>query len=444
MYLISTQSFDRRRGWGAPAWRRARRAAGLLVVAALVASACSSGDGPAPAAAPATTASRRPVTTQPPPTSTVPLAATTTAAPVTTAATTTTPATTLPPPATTLPPPATTVPLPQSPPFRAEPSWGPFLLADRIAQKLTLDETLSFVLSVGATSEGGSGPAMGAGWARGAGEASSRHGHAVEARVVGPWGDDPDAQAAEVDELLVAGGIDCLAVEAPASGELARVIDRAANSGVPVFTVGGDSAGAKRFAFYGMDDRSAGVHAGRVVGRWAVDGRILLRKAAVLAADAADGRSRLLMEGFIAGIGEELPDLEFVNSVGTAVSLGADPDSAYAAAGEWIGANPDVDIIFLPDSSLEQASRFIAAEALYGEVSTAGFHMSSSVVNFVYEGVVVAAMVPGLANQAAAAARACGDFLLAGVYDTGAVAVDPTAVTEANLEEREWTAPQNR
>ncbi len=411
-------------------------------------SACSSGDGPGPAAAPATTAPEALVTTQPPsstvPSSTVPLAATTTAPSATTAPEA--PATTLPPPTTTaaVPPPSTTLPLPQSPPYRAEPSWGPFLLADRIARKLTLDETLSFVLSVGATSEGGSGPAMGAGWARGAGEASSRHGRAVEASVVGPWGDDPDAQAAEIDELLVAGGIDCLAVEAPASGELARVIDRAANSGVPVFTVGGDSAGAKRFAFYGMDDRGAGVHAGRVVGRWAVDGRILLRKAAVLAADAADGRSRLLMEGFIAGIGEELPDLEFVNGPDTAVSLGADPDSAYEAAGEWIGANPEVDIIFLPDSSLEQASRFIAAEALYGEVSTAGFHMSSSVVNFIYEGVVVAAMVPGLSNQAEAAARACGDFLLAGVYDTGAVAVDPTAVTEANLEEREWTAPQNR
>jgi ABC-type sugar transport system substrate-binding protein len=343
-------------------------------------------------------------------------------------------------------PPASTVPpRPQSPPYRAELPWGSFLLADRTANKLlTLNETLNFVLSVGATSDGGSGPAMGEGWTRGAEEAAARHGAAIEARVVGPWGDDPDAQAAEIDELVVAGEVDCLAVEAPAGDELARVIDRAANSGVPVFTVGADSPGSKRFAFYGLDHRDAGAHTGRVVGRWALDGRILLRKGAVLAADASDERSRLLMEGFIDGIGEELPDLEFVNGPDTAESLGADPDAAYLAAGEWIEAHPDVDIIFHPDPSLEDAARHIAVQALYGEVSTAGFHMSDSVVNYVYEGVVVAAMVPGLANQAASAADACGDFLLAGAYDTGRVAVDPTAVTEDNLEERDWTAPESR
>ena len=300
------------------------------------------------------------------------------------------------------------------------------------------------MLSVGATSDGGSGPAMGEGWARGAEEVAARYGGAVEARVVGPWGDDPDAQAAEIDELVTAGEVDCLAVEAAAGGELARVIDRAANSGVPVFTVGADSPDSKRFAFYGLDDRDAGVHTGRLVGRWALDGRILLRKAAVLAADAADERSRLLMEGFVAGMGEELPDLEFVNGPDTAASLGDDPEAAYEAAGEWIEAHPDVDIIFHPDPSLEQASRYIAVQALYGEVSTAGFHLSGAVLNYVYEGVVVAAMVPGLANQAAAAADACGDFLLAGAYDTGHVAVDPTAVTEANIEERDWTAPESR
>ena len=449
MSSTGTKLGGRGRGLGTRAALGARRAVCLVALGALLASACGGGDGgaPQPVAAPTSTAAPdqevATATTEPPATTEAPA---TTEPPATTEA----PATTEPPatteaPATTEPPATTVPPRPQSPPYRAELEWGTFLLADRTARKLlTLDETLSFVLSVGATSDGGSGPAMGEGWVRGAEEAAARHGAAIEARVVGPWGDDLDAQAEEIDELVTAGEVDCLAVEAPAGGELARVIDRAANSGVPVFTVGGDSPGSRRFAFYGLDDRGAGVHTGRLVGRWAVDGRILLRKGAVLAADAADGRSRVLMEGFIDGVGEELPDLEFVNGADTAASLGADPDAAYEAAGEWIEANPDVDIIFLPDPSLEQASRYIAAQALYGEVSTAGFHMSDSVVNYVYEGVVVAAMVAGLANQAAAAADACGDFLLAGAYDTGHVAVDPTGVTEANLEEREWTAPESR
>ena len=452
MSSTGTKFGGRDRGSGTRAVLGTRRAVCLVALGALLASACG-GDGSRPVAAPTSTAAPDqavPADPEPPTTTEAP------ADPEQPDATSEPPATTEAPlasePLTTADaplasePPATTVPpRPQSPPYRAELPWGSFLLADRTAHKLlTLDETLSFVLSVGATSDGGSGPAMGEGWARGAEEAAARHGATIEARVVGPWGDDPDAQAAEIDELVTAGEVDCLAVEAPAGGELARVIDRAANSGVPVFTVGGDSPGSKRFAFYGLDDRGAGVHTGRLVGRWALDGRILLRKGAVLAADAADERSRVLMEGFIDGIGEELPDLEFVNGADTAASLGADPDAAYEAAGEWIEAHPDVDIIFLPDSSLEQASSFIAARALYGEVSTAGFHMSDSVVNYVYEGVVVAAMVAGLANQAAAAADACGDFLLAGAYDTGRVAVDPTAVTEGNLEERDWTAPESR
>ena len=421
--------------------RCTRRGAAAVVLGALLASACS-GDGddsPEPVAAATSTAAPDPEAAADP----EPLRATAEAGPndpdVAAAPVATDPSPDPAPPAATVPP------RPQSPPYRAELPWGSFLLADRTANKLlTLDGTLSLVLSVGATSDGGSGPAMGEGWARGAEEVAARHGGAVEARVVGPWGDDPEAQAAEIDELVTAGEVDCLVVEAASGSELARVIDRAANSGVPVFTVGADSPDSKRFAFYGLDDRDAGVHTGGLVGRWAIDGRILLTKVAVLAADADDERSRLLMEGFIAGIGEELPDLEFLNGPDTAASLGTDPEAAYEAAGEWIEAHPEVEIIFHPDASMEQAARYITTQTLYGSVSTAGFHMSGAVANHVHDGVVVAAMVPGLANQAAAAADACGDFLLAGAYDTGRVAVDPTAVTEANIEARDWTAPESR
>ena len=413
-----------------------RRSGTAFVVAlALVASACGGDVGTdSPPAAATTTAApaedSAPATTPPPPEEPSP------EEPV---STTTEPSAEEPSPEE----PSAEEPRPESPPYRAELDWGTFLLADRIAEKLTLDQTFRFVLSVEATSDGGSGPAMGAGWSRGGVEAAERHSATIDAQVIGPWAPDPDAQAAEIDGLLVAGEVDCLAVEAPATGELARVIDRVANSGVPVFTVGADSTDSKRFALYGADDRSAGRRTGQTVGRWAVDGRILLRKAAVFTGDADDPRFRARMEGFIAGISEELPDIEFVNSPGTVASFGFDPDEVYVAATEWILANPDVDIIFHTDEGMEMAARVIAELGLYGDVSLAGFHMSDQVVNYVYEGVVVAAMVPGLANQAAAAAAACGDFLFAGVYDTANVAVDPTAVTEENLEERDWTSPEN-
>ena len=410
-----------------PRGRPRTRCAAAALAALLLAAACA-GDDPqdgdeAGAGAPTTAAA------DPQP------AATTTQAPVEEPATTTAAPTTTAPAA---------VARPQSPPYRAELSWGTFVLAERIAAKLDLDETLTLVLSVG----GGEGPgaALAAAWPGAVEAAAERHRAGLEARVVGAGRADGAARAEEVDSLVLAGEVDCLAVEAPeGDGPLARVVDRAANSGVPVFTVGGDSAGSKRFAFYGLDDLAAGTVTGELVGRWAVERRILLRRAGVLAGDANDEGSQRRMEGFIAGIESQIPDIEFVNRPGDGVvSQGSDPGGVYERSGKWILEHPDVDIVFHADSGLEMVSKFIADESLYGDVSAAGFGMSQAVGNYIREGVVVAAMLPGGANQAAAAADACADLLLAGAYDTGAVAVDPVAVTDDNVLDRDWTLPENR
>ena len=421
------------------------RAAAALAVLAAATWGCSDGDDdgapPAPSVTQTADAGSDTVDSEQTMTeATTAAVTTTTATAATTATTTPAPPTT----ATTTPAPPT-MPLPQSPPYRAQLPSGEFILADRIAQKLTLDQTLSLVLSVGDTGEEGSGPALGAGFSAGAAETSERHSASVEASTVGADGAD---QGEQIDDLVVAGDVDCLAVEVPvgdtASQSVARAIDRAVNSGVPVFTVGSDSAGSRRFALYGLEPLSAGRLTGETVGRWAVNGRILLRKAGVLTGDATAERSQQLMEGFMAGLTAELPDLEFVNGPDDVESFGFEYFEFYDEAGEWIEAHPDVDIILVTGGGLEPASRFIADRALYGDVSLAGFDMSEAIGNYIYEGVVVAAMVPGLANQAAAAAEACGDFLLAGAYDTGPVAVDPVAVTEENLDERDWTLPENR
>ena len=414
--------------------------AAVFIALALLAAACSADDAPTPAAPPVTEAVQveAPGADEPPDAE-----QTTTTAPETTTTTTTPPATSTSAPATTAP----TTTLPQSPPYRAELPSGAFILADRIAQKLTLDQTLSLVVSVVDSGEEGSGPALGAGFAAGAAETSERHSAGVEASVLSADGAD---QGAQIDDLVISGTADCLAVEVPdpadaaAAQSVATAIDRAVNSGVPVFTVNRDSDSSRRFAFYGLDPLAAGRRTGEAVGRWAVEGRILLRKAGVLAGDAQDPASRHLMEGFIAGITAQLPDIEFVNGPDAMESFGFDPVEFYDEAGEWILAHPDADIVFVADTGLEPASRFIAERALYGDVSLAGFDMSETISNYIREGVIVAAMLPGHTSQAAAAAEACGDFLLAGAYHTGAVAIDPVAVTEDNVTERDWTLPENR
>ena len=339
---------------------------------------------------------------------------------------------------------------PSGPPYEAELPWGNFLLSGRTAQRLNLNQTLRFVLSAAPAAEDGSAPAMGDGWRMGAEEAAERHGADIEAVVLDATDADPAARAEEIDSLIVSGDVDCLAVEAPApdefgAEELARMIDKAVNAGVAVFTVGADSADSKRFAHYGMQDRSAGVLAGTVVGQWSADSGIWLRVGAVLASDAQDPGSRLRMEGFIEAVTRVLPDIYFVNGPDDAESLGAGPGGdVYAAFREWILAHPDVDIALYAGPGLVRVAAPVAELGLWGDVSVVGFEMSETLGNYMRDGVVVAALVADPAAEAAAAAGACGDFLLAGAYETGHVPVDPLVVTEANVDDGPWALAEQQ
>ena len=342
--------------------------------------------------------------------------------------------------------PTTTHPEPGGPPHRAELPSGPFLLNNLTASKLNLNQTLSLALSV--WSAGDNRAALGSGFTRGASESSERHGAMIDALAPSAALGDTVSQPEQIDALLLSGEADCLVVEAPPPGStdseaVARAIDKTVNAGVPVFTVSSDSPDSRRFAFYGLHGFSAGMQAGTAVGRWAVEGRILLRKAGVLTGDNEDPLSQQMMEGFIVGITEVLPDIEFVNGPDSVESFGFDPHAVFDRSREWVLAHPDVNIVFHTDSGLESLAGFIAEEALYGHVSAAGMHMSEVVARYIRERAVVVSMVPGLAAQAAAAAEACADFLLRGAYHTGPVAVDPVPVTEDNVDSRDWKSPEN-
>ena len=357
---------------------------------------------------------------------------------------------TAPPPADPPPPPTTaaTPPAPQpeasqTPPHVARMPWGTFNLAERIAGRLEAGAPLNLVLSV---ADAGSPDAesLRAGWSLAAGDVAADHGVAVNARTVGPPGSDIAAQLAEIQALIDAGEVDCLAFQASEPQPYVDVINDAVQAGIPVFGVGGDSPRSLRFAFYGLEDLAAGEFAGRVVGEWATTRRILIRKAGVLTADAEEGWAQDRMRGFIDGLTEFLPDIDFVNGPRFDItSQGFDPEEAYAASEAWIAEHPDVDVIFHTDAGVEAVARVIGTNLLYGDVYTVGFGMSHLLGLYIQEGVVIAAMVEGLAAQAALGAQACGDFLLAGDLDTGHVVLDPIAVTRDNVLEIDWTLPGN-
>ena len=332
--------------------------------------------------------------------------------------------------------------MPAGPPHVAELAWGNFVLAERIAEKLAAGGALNFVVSLEATGEPGPVESFEHGWRRAGAEVAEQHGVEVNARVIGPNSADADAQAASIESLLATGDIDCLAVEAAILSH--RLIDQAVEAGVPVFAVGGDSPDSKRFAFYGIDALAAGEAAGRLVGEWAAEGGILVRYAGVLTGDAGDQRSFDLMRGFVAGLSEIHSGAEWVNGPTDVDSFGSDPFEAYDQTEAWVLENLDVDVVFHTDAGLEALAAVMSDQLLYGDMYAVGFHMSGPVTDYIRERLVVAAMVQGLAEQARRAGAACGDFLLGGVHETGHVVVEPTAVTRDNIDDLDWTLPENQ
>lgn len=347
-----------------------------------------------------------------------------------------------PPPTTAAPPPPPPVETSQTPPHVAKLPWGTFALAERIAAKLDAGAPLNLVLSTVRNSPAAA--PLEAGWGIAGADLAADYGVEINARTAGPPDGDVAAQVAEIEALIEAGDVDCLAFQAAAPEPYIDAVNAAVRAGIPVFAVGGDSPRSQRFAFYGLDDLAAGELAGRAIGEWATTGRILIRKAGVLSAAAEEQWAQERMRGFISGLTAVLPDIEFVNGPNVDISSqGFDPEGAYAASEAWITEHPDVDVIFHTDAGVEAVARVIGTNLLYGDVYTVGFGMTPLVGDYIREGVVIAAMVEGFALHAVRGARACADFLLAGDFDTGHVVVDPVAVSRDNIEVYDWTLPEN-
>ena len=338
--------------------------------------------------------------------------------------------------------PTITLPPLTDPPHFASLPWGNFRLADRVSDRLFNGAPLRFALSVSDTAAADA-AALEQGWAFGIEEAEFLKVSDIGGRIVGSDGADAAAQADELLSLVESGQVDCLVVDAANAGRIPDTVDEIVAAGVPVFTVGVDAPGSKRFAHYGLDDADAGRFAGSYAGQWFLDRRILVRKAAVLAANPSASASQKRMEGFIEAFLELQPHVEFANGPDSVEPAGADADAVYESSSTWLGEHPDVDLVFFADEGLEAFARAVADVYLHGDVFAVGFGMSQVVGNLIHDGVVVAALLEGYAAQAAAGARACADFLLDGVYDVGVVGRDPGVVHENNLAASGWKLPQS-
>jgi ribose transport system substrate-binding protein len=330
--------------------------------------------------------------------------------------------------------------------------WGTFKLADRIATKLQKGQQLNLVVSIEGTGIPIFGAAMKNGWDRGVKSVGDKYGKPVTGRVIGPINTDVAAQVAEIDSLLSAGSIDCLSFEAHEPGPYVDVINKAITQGVPVFGVNADSADSKRFAFYAGDEFAGGKQAGQATGQWAKTNNINLKKAALMTGSVEGPWAQNRMKGFVEGIKAVLPDIQFINTTTTGIeSQGFDQAAVYAKAGAYIAGHPDVDIIFHTDQGVEMVAKVIKDRNLVGKKWTSGYNISAQTAGFIKDGVIVVTMVQGFSNQSEAGAKACGNFLLGGQYDTGGadattrphVIIPQVPVTKDTVSQKDWTDPAN-
>lgn len=333
---------------------------------------------------------------------------------------------------TTVPP--TTEP-PAGPPLVAELPWGNFTLAPRIADKLFAGGRLNVVVSLATVDGSHRATQFTEGWQRAGAEAAEQFGREINPRVIGPPVADAAEQQATIEALIASGDIDCLAVEASEADSFAAGIDAAVEAGIPVFTVVGDAPGSKRFAHVGLNAVEAGRAAGSLVGQWALDGSILVRRAALLSGDAANQQSFDLMRGFMAGLSETHSGAEWLNEPATAPSWGFDEVTVYNLAEAWAVENSDVDIVFHTGEGLEMIGRVIADQLLYGDMYAVGFGTNEVIADLIRERAIVAAMSPRFDEQAYLAGRACSGFLLDGVVETGHIVVAPAAYTLDNVDD---------
>ena len=331
------------------------------------------------------------------------------------------------------------------PPSTVKLPSGTFTLSSSIKNKVTSKQQLNFVLSIEGTGIPIFGPAMADGWKKGVSEVESEYGAKVKGQVTGPVNTDIPTQVSQINSLLKAGQVDCLAFEAHAPGPYVGVVNQAMKMGIPVFSVNADSPDSNRFAFYGPDEFAGGQAAGKIVGEWAKKNKLSLKTAALMTGSVEGPWAQNRMKGFVKGITAALPGIKFVNSPTSGIqSQGFTQATVYTDAKSYLQGHPDVQIVFHTDQGVEMVAKAINDLHLKGKVYAAGYNIDPPIASYVKSGTVVVTMVQGFARQAEAGAKACGDFLFAGKYKTGHVVISPQAVTASNVSATNWNNPANQ
>jgi simple sugar transport system substrate-binding protein len=278
--------------------------------------------------------------------------------------------------------------------FAAPVNISDFKLAPRIAAKLAAGEELNIYVSYPDVSNEFA-PFVLAGVKR----ADEMDG--IKATVIGPVGPDADAQVNEIETLLDT--IDGLAIASVSTDDLAPLLNRMIEEGIPVIAYNTDNPASTRLVFAGQDLTQSGREAGKLMGDvMGGQGKVIITTLNAAAQWSID-REAGAREGLAA-----FPGIEVVTTVNT----GTEPQEIYGAIENAMLANPDVTgILSLECCSTPAAGTWVKNNDAKGKVRVVGFDLLDLTVDHIGDGFIDATIDQDPERQGFEAVNLLAQFL---------------------------------
>ena len=253
----------------------------------------------------------------------------------------------------------------------------------------------------------------------------------MKLRDTSPEGNSQDVQKqiAGIEALLNTGQIDCLSIQPLDDHSFTGITQKVMAKGIPVFTVGVESAGNELSNFTQVSHKE-GLQAAAIVVDWMAKNKKSLKVFAVSGGDPSATWAQGRMKGFVEGITKAVPGAKFLNTEANALVTTYDSAKTLDAYKAYIAGHPTVEFIENVDIGAEYADRAITDAGLKGKAFTIGWNLSVGQLDGIDAGIQVAALDQGWAQQAAFGPVACAMYLKFGKVMANNQALEPvTKVT---------------
>lgn len=304
-----------------------------------------------------------------------------------------------------------------------------FKVAKSITDKIARGEQINFAMSYGAKGI----PLFSQQYFQGEtkGVEAAKRILPMKLRDTSPEGNSQDVQKqiAGIEALLNTGQIDCLSIQPLDDHSFTGITNKVMAKGIPVFTVGVESAGNELSNFTQVSHKE-GLQAAAIVVDWMKKNNKSLKVFAVSGGDPSATWAQGRLSGFVEGITKDVPGAKFINNATNALTTSYDSAKTLDAYKAFIAGHPDVQFIENVDIGAEYADRAITDAGLKGKAFTIGWNLSTGQLDAIDAGIQVAALDQAWAQQAAFGPAACAMYLKFGkVMPNNQVLVPVTKVT---------------